>query len=194
MSKAYQIPGFDTGIKIRRKEWKKSSVCYCVDRVWKYSDNNIKESDLFQYIWPELIICDDWEIYVEKPELTKEEIFFNEVKGKRIRWSTWDKNSYFVPETQMTHSIYGKGKDIHSHRYDIENGFKKNIYNEYWEYFLEPTPKKTITLYRYTYQHCTNNDAEQSSWTTKTYYDFQPNVQYNLLKREQKEVKLEVEG
>ena len=60
--KAYEIDGWDSGIKIRRKAWKVSAKCYCVDGKWKYKDQSHKEQDMFDYIYAELILCTDWEV------------------------------------------------------------------------------------------------------------------------------------
>lgn len=67
--------------------------------------------------------------------------FFNQVKGKKIRWSTWKNVDYFVPKVYnypyITGVEYDNGKMINSSRaFTISNGFDLDI-NGCWQYHNE---------------------------------------------------------
>jgi hypothetical protein len=77
----------------------------------------------------------------DEKELTPEE-FFNEVKGKKIRWSDWKKGQWFIPiELVSNDKINGYDEIGAFITCSIYNGFKESIYGTYWEFYKEPELK-----------------------------------------------------
>lgn len=65
--------------------------------------------------------------------------FFDKVKGKKIRWTAWDKNSYFIPKKLENSTLIGYDSDYDSERtqWNIHNGFNFNDKSNKWEYFID---------------------------------------------------------
>lgn len=68
------------------------------------------------------------------------ELFFNQVKGKKIRWSTWAKKEYFIPEQHKSGpTMEGKHFDGFSETFSwfcIVDGFGNAVNPlHFWEFF-----------------------------------------------------------
>lgn len=78
--------------------------------------------------------------------MTKEEAlaFFDRVRGEKIRWTGWPKDSYFIPY-ELSSSLgefigdkhYESGHINMEMVYSMECGFHTNRYGYRWEYFID---------------------------------------------------------
>ena len=78
--------------------------------------------------------------------MTEEKIveFFNKVKGKKIRWSTWSASDYMVPHTLYREPNYGYylvGSGVCCGVMDfvmsayVQMGFDKDDLGNYWDFY-----------------------------------------------------------
>lgn len=68
--------------------------------------------------------------------------FFEAVKGKRIRWSTWGRDRCFITDVLDAHMLRGTtiwtSGSSHSDSWFACNGFKPDLAGAYWQ-LIEPT-------------------------------------------------------
>jgi hypothetical protein len=85
----------------------------------------------------------------DEKELTPEEKFFNEVKGKKIRWTWWGEDQWFIPTDLLTnHEMKGHDEKGASATYKISKGFKKSECYPYWEFYKKPELKYRPYTYK----------------------------------------------
>lgn len=65
--------------------------------------------------------------------------FFDTVNGKKIRWTQWNKNSYFIPKKLKNDILIGYDSDYVSKdaQWQVVNGFNFNDQGDRWEYFID---------------------------------------------------------
>jgi len=84
------------------------------------------------------------------PTLTKEQIFFDEVKGKKIRLNTWCESDYFIPRRiKPDNTVEGEfvtNTSNYTTWMDCSNGFEPDNDEEKWE-FVDKLSRLSNTLY-----------------------------------------------
>jgi len=114
-----------------------------------------------------------WEFYKEP---TKEEIFFEQVKGKKIRRRTWYHMCYFIPSELDKDMMRGRGREGSAMSGRVAGGFEDDMLYAGWEFCKEP---RTVKLYRYTYD--SYGKIFQSPWTQEKSFK-------GCIKTEEKEI------
>lgn len=80
---------------------------------------------------------------LEEPVLTPEQIFFNKVKGKKIRRKHWLKHEWFKPDAIVDDNMLSGADEKGNHfTFGIGNGWGRDIYGFQWELYPEPTPEE----------------------------------------------------
>ena len=135
--KFYEIKNYDEK-KITRECWENTNFLYydSLDQMWK----DMEAMPCNQSMLSSLLTKSDWIEYTPlKKEPTKEEIFFEQVKGKQVRWSGWSKARFMVPHDIKGTLLVGRDNCDCTVNCPVDNGFETNIYGRKWEFYEEPT-------------------------------------------------------
>lgn len=108
----------------------------------KYNPKQVVEvKDILEYCTQEekeWLVKNGFEV-VDQQEKEWEE-FFQQVKGKKIRWSGWgDKKRWIIPIKRDKDGIEfeEKGTGYYQEKYYIEKGFNKDVTGKHWELYQE---------------------------------------------------------
>lgn len=71
-----------------------------------------------------------------KPESNK--AFFEAVEGKKITWTGWRKDQYFIPDTLDGRYILGIDEEGEGLTLLISNGFEPDEKGRYWSFWITP--------------------------------------------------------
>jgi hypothetical protein len=64
--------------------------------------------------------------------------FFEQVKGKKIRWTSWPDDAWFIPESIYIFYLRGRNKEDHYLDCHVEEGFNLlNGFGSCWEFYSE---------------------------------------------------------
>ena len=131
--KAYEIPNF-LNKRLHLLSWDKTIYIYYNLTIgnWSYNDHKEVPSKILNA----LLIDANWEEFKEQ---TKEEIFFEQVKGKKIRWSDWPKEEWFIPLFLIGGTLEGQFSSSSIRSTFVNNGFEEGGYRGgKWEFYREP--------------------------------------------------------
>ena len=87
-----------------------------------------------------------WKIWEDISLIKKEEEFLEQVKGKRIRWTAWSKDTWFIASdlTSDGKEMLGTNNTGARCRHRTENGFVSA--GNHWEFFTDQ-PKRKLWLW-----------------------------------------------